>query len=350
MGLTLKSIFNLFIINIFCLSVLSGNEDFFVCETTKTESQSEKCRDEKSGKEAESIKVENDTQKCGDEKPSKESDTQQNDKADKEEEKPPPIGNLSLPASQQPSVLFGFGGNIIDPGEVQLFFFADGYFGGKRVESNLFGSILFGVTDKFSVLFIFPYIPYKKEDKDISCGISDCSVQLEYAFYNKSTYSYVDQATLVGNISVPTGSVKKSPPTGFGSVGFFLGATYFRSTVDWFVFAAPGAVLTTSENRTKIGDMFLYQFGFGKNIPSPPGWIYAWIFEVDGQYNKKDRIRGKIDENSGGNSIFVTPSIWISSREMLFQFGVSLPVNQNYFGKQGKFDWGFNLNFAWSFY
>lgn len=269
---------------------------------------------------------------------------------DKAAEKPPEIGNLSLPASQQPSGLYGFGGNIIDKGEVQVYLFADGYFGRKKIETDLLPYVLFGITESFSVLFTFPYSPYNQDDKNKSCGLKDCFVQLEYAFYNKSTYSYVDQATLVGNITVPTGSSKKNPHTGFGSTSFFIGATYSRTTPDWLVFAAPGAMLTTSEHGTKFGDFFLYQLGFGKNMPSPPGWIYAWILEFDGQYTKKDRIKGVTDKNSGGNSIFVTPSIWISSREMLLQFGVSLPINQNLFGKQNKFDWGFNFNFAWSFY
>lgn len=265
-------------------------------------------------------------------------------------EQPPPIGNLSLPPSQQPSVLVGFGGNIINKGEVQLSFFADGYFGHKKVQTDIYPTILFGVTDTFSILFTFPYAPINEEHHHYSSGLRDCFVQLEYAFYNKSTYEYFDQATLVGNISFPTGSSKKNPHTGFGAAGFFLGATYSRSTIDWFVFAAPGALLTATERRTKFGDQFYYQFGFGKNIPSPPEWIYAWIIEIDGQYNRKDRIKGKIDNNSGGNTIFATPSIWISSREMLFQFGLSFPLNQNLFGKQGKFQYGFNLNFAWSFY
>ena len=49
--------------------------------------------------------------------------------SEKEEEAPPKIGNFKLPTSQQPAALFGFGGNIIDKGEIQTFLFADGFFG-----------------------------------------------------------------------------------------------------------------------------------------------------------------------------------------------------------------------------
>lgn len=273
-----------------------------------------------------------------------------NNSRDEKKEEPPPIGNFSLPASQQPYGLFAFGGNVIEKNEVQLFFFADYFKGKKKIIVDLIPSVLFGVTDEWSIFFNFPYAPEFKDGNKKSRGLEDLFIQLEYAFYNKKTASYVDSATILGNITFPTGSVKKNPPTGFGSPSLFLGGTYTRTMVDWFIFTGQGAVLTTADNRTKIGEQFLYQFGFGRNFVSPPGWIYAWMVEIDGQYNKKNRIHGKFDPNSGGNTIYVTPSIWISSKDILLQFGVSFPINQNLFGKQNKFDYALNFNFAWSFY
>lgn len=269
---------------------------------------------------------------------------------EKKEEKPPSIGNFALPTSQQPAALFGFGGNIIDANEVQLYFFADALCGREKLTTDLIPSVLFGITDNWSIFFNFPFSPKMIDGCHQSSGLEDFFIQLEYAFYNKSTRKYVDQATVVANITFPTGSIKKDPPTGFGSPSLFLGGTYYRTYVDWFVFVAPGAVLTTSEHGTKVGDQFLYQFGVGRNIPSPKGTIGAWMVEVDGQYNKKNRVKGKIDPNSGGNTIYVTPSLWFSTKEMLVQAGVSFPVNQHLFGKQHKFQYVFNFNFAWSFY
>ncbi|MBA3721451.1 MAG: hypothetical protein H0W88_03520 [Parachlamydiaceae bacterium] len=274
-----------------------------------------------------------------------ENNTEKTKKADE----PPKIGNFSLPMSQQPSSLFGFGGNIIDKGEIQCYFFADDFIGKEIMNSTILPSILFGITNDFSIYFNFPYT-IMEDDGHRSSGLADFFVQLEYAFYNKSTTTYSDQATIVANITLPTGSAKKNPPTGFGSPSFFIGATYMHMLVDWFVFTAPGAILTTSNHGTKFGDQFLYQFGFGRNIPSPPKWIYAWMIEFDGQYNKKNRIDGEIDNNSGGNVIYVTPSLWFSTKDILVQFGVSFPINQNLFGHQTKIDYAINVNCAWSFY
>lgn len=264
-------------------------------------------------------------------------------------EEPPKIGNFALPTSQQPAALFGFGGNIIDKSEIQIFLFVDAFTGKNKATKDILPSILFGVTNDFSIFFTFPFTPLILDGTQKSNGLEDFFVQFEYAFYNKSTNTHVNQATILASIAVPTGSSKKTPPTGFGSPTLFLGATYNHTMVDWFVFTAPGAVLTTTEHGTKFGDQFLYQFGLGKNVPSPKGWIYAWMMEIDGQYNRRNRIDGMIDDNSGGNVIWVTPSLWISSKEMLLQFGVSLPINQNLIGDQRKFNYAYNLNVAWSF-
>lgn len=275
---------------------------------------------------------------------------EQRDAKPKEKVKPPKIGNFSLPTSQQPAALFGFGGNIIAEDEVQFYFFADDLTGKRKTTIDLIPSLLFGVTDDFSIFFAAPVTPLLEDGCHKSRGLEDFFIQLEYAFYEKSNRAYVDQATVVANITAPTGSVRKNPPTGFGSPTLFLGATYYRTWVDWFAFTSHGAILTTSDNGTKLGDQFLYQMGCGRNFPSPPGWIYAWMIEVDGQYSKKNRIHHIIDKNSGGSVLFVTPSIWFSSKEILLQFGVSFPVQQNPFGKQNKFDYVLNFNFACSFY
>lgn len=269
---------------------------------------------------------------------------------DSDKKEPPKIGNFALPSSQQPAALFGFGGNIIDRGEVQLYFFADEFKGKKKLTIDLIPSVLFGVTENFSIFFNLPFTPSLRDRRRRSRGLEDFFIQLEYSFYNTKTEEYVNQATVVGNVTAPTGSVKKNPPTGFGAPSIFLGGTFYHTRIDWFLFTSQGAVLTFSDNRTKIGDQFLYQFGLGRNISSPQGWVYAWMLELDGQYNRRNRIKGKINRDSGGNALYLTPSLWVSSKEILMQFGLSIPINQNLFGRQSKFDFALNFNCAWSFY
>lgn len=267
-----------------------------------------------------------------------------------EEEEPEKEGNFSLPSSQQPSGLFAFGGNVIDKSEIQLFLFADDFVGKNRVISDVIPSFLYGISDELSILFNFPFSPEMLDGCQRSSGLEDFYCQLEYAFYNKKTKDYIDQATFVGNITVPTGDITKNPPTGYGGPSVFLGATYLRMCPDWFFFTCQGAILTTPKHSRRAGSQFLSQYGFGRSFCSPEGWIYAWIIEADGQFQKKNRIHGKNDPNSGGSSFFITPSLWVSSKTVLLQFGLSLPVYQNLFGNQRKFDYALNFNLGFSFY
>ena len=271
-------------------------------------------------------------------------------KDDSKKAEPPKIGNFSLPTSQQPSALVGFGGNVLDEEELQIYFFADEFMGPHKRASDLIPSFLFGITNNFSIYFNFPFAPVLREDCYTSGGLEDFFIQLEYAFYNKSTVDYSDEATVVFNVTAPTGSSQRVPNTGFGSPTIFLGGTYYRTWIDWFVFTAPGAIMTSSDHGTRFGNQFLYQFGVGRSFWTSDERIYAWMIEVDGQYFQRNRIKGVIDMDSGGNIIYVTPSLWMSTKTTLIQFGFSFPVNQNYFGQQRKFHWGWDFNFAWSYY
>ena len=210
--------------------------------------------------------------------------------------------------------------------------------------------MLYGISDKLSIFFNFPFAPRLKGNRHASCGLEDFFGQLEYSFYEKSAALFQDQATIVGNVAVPTGSMRKNPPTGFGSPSFFLGATFYRVFVDWLLFTSQGVQLMTPHRSYMAGNQYLYQFGIGKNFPSPKGWIYAWMFEIDGQYGEKNRKRGRNDPNSGGNVIYATPSLWISTKTILLQCGFSFPLTQHWYGKKNDFNIAFNLNFAYSFY
>jgi hypothetical protein len=244
------------------------------------------------------------------------------------------LGNFSLPFSQQPGPLVSFGENIVDKGQKQLFLMGDAFLGNNNYMSDVTPGILYGITNDLSIFFNAPFSPGNKTQNSHSSGLEDVFAQLEYAVYTKQSSETTNQATLVANVTFPTGSSSKNPPTGLGSSSFFMGATFFHMGTDWFFFTSPGAILTTSKHSTKFGNQLLYQFGLGRNIPSPSGWILAWIVEFDGQYTWKNRIKDSIDPNSGGHIIYLTPSLWISSKTFILQVGAGYPVVQQLYGHQ----------------
>lgn len=249
---------------------------------------------------------------------------------------PPKIGNFVLPYSQQPGPFISFGENIIGKNQAQVYVFGDNFVGEQQHFADLLPFLLYGITDDLSLTINTPYALSYKVDDFRSSGFEDQFAQLEYAYYSKSTKTYWDQATILANISIPTGSIRKEPTTGFGSPGFFGGTTYNRTYIDWFVFGSSGAVVTTAKQGTKFGNYFLYQGGFGRNITDRNGWIFAWVTEFTGTYAQHNRFSGLIDPNSGGNIIFATPSLWASNKRFIFQLGAGLPIVQHLHGIQAR--------------
>lgn len=263
---------------------------------------------------------------------------------------PPPIGNLALPTSNQPGSLFGFGQNVIDKGKRQLLFSVGYTQGPNSFEALLLNSFIYAFTDATSIDLVLPVTIRAQEKRNRSSGIGDFLIQFEHAFYHKDTFEYTDEATIVLSLFTPTGSIDKNPATGSGTYAIFTGFTFVRMCVDWLFYFSPGVNWTIAHQGTKTGNAFLYQSGLGKNICyEKDKYIFNWLVEVIGTYIQKNRIRGSIDPNSGGNLIFVAPSIWYSNKSFQFQIGVGIPVSQRTFGNETPTNYLALTTFGWTF-
>src|SRR3990167_5837852 len=59
------------------------------------------------------------------------------------------IGNLALSSSQQPGPLIGFGQNMLDKGEFQLFSYVDYLKGHNKQFTEVVPTLLYGFTEDF---------------------------------------------------------------------------------------------------------------------------------------------------------------------------------------------------------
>jgi hypothetical protein len=238
---------------------------------------------------------------------------------------PPPTGNYILPGSQQPGPLFSFGQYTINQYQSQLFmnpYYTRGF---QQSYLSFEPSFIYGVTDNLSLLLSTPFAARYYESPNRSSGLTDSEVHLEYAFYNSSTNVYQDQATVVGGVSIPTGSARKLPNTGIGSSSLFLGLTYNKLYVDWYWFLSPGATYVLPNHDSHIGSYYYYQAGLGRNllvINDSAYWLA--LVELDGAYYDKNKQFGRVDRNSGGNSISIAPSLLFATKRVYTQFGVSI--------------------------
>ena len=265
-------------------------------------------------------------------------------------DKPQAIGNFALPYSQQPGAFMSFGQNTVEKGKTLLYLFADDFAGDHQHYIDAMPSIVYGFSDNLSIFFTVPFAVSYQQQSDHSSGLKDIFLQLEYTVYSKETKCYTDTATLVVNTSFPTGSSEKNPPTGFGAQAFFLGGTYSRLYTDWFGFVSPGLLVPTSHHGTRFGNNILYQLGLGKNICYETSrYILSWLLELNGTYYQKNRIDGETDPDSGGNIIYMIPSLWFSTQHLIVQGGVGWAIAQNWNGHQPKSTYLLAANIGWTF-
>jgi hypothetical protein len=239
-------------------------------------------------------------------------------------------GNFSLPASQQPSPLFSLGENIVDKGDILGYSYVNALYAPPSYGVSLNYAALYGITNRCSILVGVPIL-FLKADNGKRSGVSDLFAIAEYAFYQKIQPEYTNQATILAGITTPNGSTVSS------------------YSPEWFYFVSMGGTVCTKGRGVRLGSNLLYESGFGVNIGTRPGWIFAFITEFNGVYTTRKEVATVVEQNSGGNLFFVTPSLWISSKKVIIQAGVSFVPVQHFFGCQNKVEVGALLSVGWKF-
>lgn len=247
-------------------------------------------------------------------------------------------GNLAVSTSQQPGPLFSFGQNIIDPGDLQIYAYIDHLKGRNcRKDTDASPALVYGVTENFSLYINIPVATKLQCNTARSSGIGDLLIQGEYVIHEKEAPTHENLITLVAGISLPTGSTQKEPTTGIGAPGFFMGSVASHLSHEWYLFASPGALFTTSHHGTKFGNQFFYEFGFGKNLAyKKDSFVVMWMIECDGIYSQRTRECNITNPNTGGNIFYIGPSLWFSTDRLIIQGGVAFPVAQHLHGIQSK--------------
>ena len=188
-----------------------------------------------------------------------------------------------------------------------------------------------------------------KANNQCRSQLEDLILQVEYAFYNKDRPTYANQATVVFNMTLPTGRSSIVIPNTYYMPSFFLGFTLSHMSHDWYVFASPGATITLPHKNTRFGDIFYYEAGFGRNLYYISNkFIITGLVEFFGTYQRPDKLCGRKELNSEGNNFFIGPSLWIATQRFIFEAGIAFPVVHNSINT-GKHNYFFSAEMGWKF-
>lgn len=261
------------------------------------------------------------------------------------------LGNFALPSSQQPGPLVGFGQNMLDKGDLQLFNFIDYLHGCNKNFSQIIPTLLYGFTTDLSLYLQLPIATKFQENNDLYRGPSEALMQLEYSFFNRSTETTLNQISVVANVAFSFESGFKSIRKGQATTNLFLGFTASHMGTDWYPFASLGVIYAVPESKkTKYGNQVLYECGLSRNISyKEDGYIFNWMIELDGFYEQQDKECGACNPNSGSNTILFGPSLWFSTKHFSIQGGISGVIYEKLQGKQNRNKYYITVDIGWKF-
>lgn len=260
-------------------------------------------------------------------------------------------GNFALRSSQMPAPLFSLGQLIVDKGDQQMYFFV-GQLKGKCFNYiDFIPFLLYGLRDDLSLLVAAPTAVKFQENGQRNAGFEDIYATLEYAFLANAHPTYATQMTILGSIYCPTGTRTNFPPTGLGSTSFFFGPTANYMSLEWYLFASVfGQFAVRNRYNFRPGNAFYYNAGIGRNIAYKTNtYIFNCLLELNGIYQQHDTQCRSKNPNSGGHILSISPSLWFSTRKLILQLGISLPIHQKLNGTQNKETYLLAASMAWTF-
>jgi len=217
-------------------------------------------------------------------------------------------------------------------------------------------SIAHGITDNLTVSARLSHVKRKNiregeiEDGDAeahdhgdSSGIGDLLVLGQFRFLDGSMLD----ASLLGGVKAPTGTTNNKDggvkletefQPGTGSWDFVIGASASLNSGRTGLHGNVLYNLTTEGSQdTEIGNAFFYNFGVTYTLLSE---TWDAILELNGETRKKNEIDNVNEDNSGGDLLFLSPGVRLSSSDGWSAFlSVGFPVHDDLNGVQTDVDY-----------
>ena len=251
-------------------------------------------------------------------------------------------------------------------------------------------SFAYGVTDDLMLAVRLPYIrrtgiraaedvggTIEVEDHGSPSGIGDLSLLGQYRFLNDKA-SRTEAAVLVG-VKAPTGAtdvhhdgelLEAEFQPGSGAWDGLFGLALTKRVGPWsFDSNVLYTLVTEGTQQTDLGDLFLYNAAVSYRLISlgaatpmfhgahaheagddghghmhnhdevGQGVALDLVMELNGEWHGKQDTAGVKDDNSGGNTIYVSPGLGLSIDQWSGFASLGIPIVKDLNGIQAEPDW-----------
>ena len=271
--------------------------------------------------------------------------------------------NTALPVAK--------GGFIVREQLLRRSFEGDSSPANRDLEVNGLVSVLgYGVTPKFAVFVALPYLDKTmkvtvngQRTNRSSEGFGDLKLFGRYTLYQRDAKSQTFRLGAFGGVKAPTGDDDKTDSlgrlpiplqSGTGAWDAFAGIVATYQTLDFQIDAQLSAERNGEANEFEAGDDIRADISFQYRLlpnalsADTQSFLYG-VLEVTALNQKKHRVAGMSDPNSGGTTLYLTPGIQYVTRKYILEAALQLPVQQDLRGTALETDYvftaGFRINF-----
>jgi len=210
--------------------------------------------------------------------------------------------------------------------------------------SLLIPTFRYGITDTLTVRGHLPIFLDRTVNKKSADGTSNLVGVVEYSLYKHrdKDMNKEYQATLLAGLDFKTVNLDANPSLGYGGTSFLVGTTGCGLSKTWYTFYSIAGTFATEYKKQQPGASFLYELGCGYIIKHSILHNLCVLLEMDGILSDKDSFNNIHNPNSGGNIVWLGPSIEYRYWTFLGAAGIQFPIVQNLHGIQDKRDFRFS--------
>ncbi|MCH8118870.1 MAG: transporter [Planctomycetes bacterium] len=207
---------------------------------------------------------------------------------------------------------------------------------GDGKTSTLHYEILYGLTKDLSLTLEIPQVLRSREGHMTEDGLGDIMLRGKYQLFRRDTLGAQDKISAILGIKFPTGDEDAKPRLGTGTTDFLFGLSAGHESRTWYRFATLRYFLRTKHDGFGPGDKIFYDvtIGYRPWRREYLQWDLVGLLEMSGEYEFGSELGGKTVRNSGGNTIWLGPSLLFSYRNIMVKGGIQMPVYQQLKGNQ----------------
>lgn len=210
--------------------------------------------------------------------------------------------------------------------------------------SLLVPTFRYGITDKLTVRGHLPIFVDRTVGTKSSDGTSNLVGVFEYSLlkYRDKEANKEYQANFIAGMDFKTAKTDVKPSLGYGGTSFFVGTTGSSLSKEWYTFYSVAGTFSTTYKKQHPGSQFLYEIGAGYIIKHSILHNICVLLEMDGILSDKDKLNHAANPDSGGNIIYLGPSVEYRYWTFLVAAGIQFPIVQHLNGDQDKRNFRFS--------